>query len=217
MNVLHYDTETTGLPVPGVPSNDPRQPRIVTISAILDDEDGNEMTRYSAIIRPDGWEIDERLTGDDGRPTAFSIHGITNARAQAEGVPLQDALTSFMSMAAVADVLSAFNHFFDFKLVKIGCANIGDLGEEIRKILETKSAICTMESAANFLIGKNRISLKNAYFECFKEETQTDAHHNSERDVEASRRIFHHLKKAGGLLPPKPLERPTYDTPLEAA
>lgn len=209
---LHYDCETTGLPVSGVPSNDPRQPLMVTLSAILDAADGTIGREYSAIVRPDGY------TGTADMWNALDatkIHGITHERAMDEGVPMFEAMTAFLEMASAVDVLSSFNHFFDFKLLKISCAQIGDVGDSMRVLLETKSAICTMESAANFLIGKKRIKLKDAYFELFKEETQTGPHHLSIDDARASRRVYYELANRGGLLPAKPLTRKVYDTPYQ--
>ncbi len=218
MRVLHYDTETTGLPVSGYPSTDPRQPNIVSLSAVIDDEKGETRSVFSTLIKPDGWKIDERLTDDDGRKTAFAIHGITNAMALQFGVPIVEAIDMFARLAGTVDVLSAFNHHFDHKMIKVACARIKplDLGDSIRAFLSTKSSICTMESAANHLIGKKRISLKDAHFELFKRPAQTDRYHGSLADAYHHRDIFYELKKRGGLFEPKSMAERVYDTPPPA-
>lgn len=218
MNVLHYDTETTGLPVNGQPSDHPDQPRIVSISAILDDETGRTRSVFSTIIKPEGWTIDESKQTDSGRPTAFSIHGITNDVANRFGIPIAEAIKRFHQLIQPGTVISAFNHHFDFKLVKISCAQIDAMGgngagEALRTYFEEHvSHICTMREAAANLIGKQRISMKNAYFEMFKEEIQKGLH-GSLDDAYSTRRIFHELKRRGHAMEPVALTRPVYDTP----
>lgn len=217
---LHYDTETDGLNVQGVPSDDPRQPHLVSISTTLDDEDGNTLASYSTLIKPDGWKIDERLEMENpAKPgtmmkTAFSIHGITNERALAEGRDLDLAMNSVAELAERAGVLSAFNHFFDFKFLKISCAQMHDKseGERIREMLETKSAICTMDSARKYLKAGRFIKLSVAH-ERLLEMPFTKGHESME-DTQAHRRVFYHLLSVGGLEEPKPLTRKIYDKPL---
>lgn len=215
MRVLHFDTETTGLPVSGFPSTDPRQPNIVSISAVVDDEAGKMQSVFSTLIKPEGWKIDERPVGDDGNKTAFSVHGITNAVAMQYGMNMIDALDIFARLVRSVEIISAFNVFFDHKLVKIACARAtpSDFGDSVRSLIATKSSVCTMEGAAMGLSGKKRISLKNAHFELFKREAQTDRYHGSLADTYHHRDIYYELKRRGWLLAPKPLTERVYDTP----
>lgn len=216
---LHYDTETEGLNVQGVPSDDPRQPHLVSISAVLDDQHGNEIGKYSTLIKPDGWTIDERLEVENPEKpgtmikSAFSIHGITNARALAEGIDLDVAMREVAALTEKADILSAFNHFFDFKFLKISCAQMRDKaeGERIRVMLETKSAICTMDASRKELKAGRFIKLAVAHQQLLGE--TFDKGHESMADTQAHRRIFYHLKSMGVLGEPKPLTRKTYSTP----
>jgi DNA polymerase-3 subunit alpha len=214
--ILHKDFETTGIPVGGVPSNDPRHPWPVSLSAVLDDADGNIIGQMSVIIKADG-----RYKLEDF-PEAQKVHGITTEQAESEGVQLEDALDQFAALMEKATIISAFNRHFDEKLFKIGCARYrskegaGDVGEMLRQQMEAKQGCCTMEAAAQFLIGKKRISLKNAYFELFKEETQTGQFHGSLSDTMASRRIYWELVKRGAAMGVKSLARKEYDTPYQA-
>lgn len=214
--ILHIDTETTGLNLHGIPSDDVRQPHMVSLSCVLDDAAGKTQAILSTLIIPEGHVIDERMAGDDGGKTAFSIHGITNATAKRYGVPLHDVLADFGSMVRRADIISGFNIFFDFKMLKIGCARTGIHGEKLRELMESRTGLCTMETAAAHLIGKKRISLKNAYFEMFKEEIQTGLHGSFE-DVMASRRIYWELVRRGHPMEPKSLARKEYDAPMPVA
>jgi DNA polymerase III epsilon subunit-like protein len=78
-----FDTETTGFPLFKEPSDDPRQPHLVDIAALLHDELGNLVDSFEAIIRPDGWTIPDE---------AAAIHGITNEMAMDMGIPEAEAL-----------------------------------------------------------------------------------------------------------------------------
>lgn len=212
--ILHFDVETAGFPVPGVPADDPRHPSIVSLSAVLDDEKG-VLRRVMSVIVRQSVPIDERLVGDDGKTkTAFAIHGITNAVADKYGVPLSSALIEFADMAQCADAISAFNVHFDWKLIKIACARSGPMGEQMRAQMEAKQSICAMENAAGHLIGKKRISLKNAYFDMFKEEIQL-GYHGSLEDVMASRRVYSELVRRGHQMERNPLLK-EYATPYVA-
>lgn len=202
---LHCDTETTGIPLNGQPSDHPGHPHIVSLTGILDDSADKIIGKVSTLIQPEGYRTEDF-------PEAFKIHGITTERARDEGVPLVHAMDAFIELAQSAKTFVAYSAHFDFKLLKIACARL-PTGEAMRIKLETLQSICTMEAAAMHLIGKKRMKLKEAYWELFHEETQTEAHHGSEKDALASRRIFWELQKRGALPEAKSLERKIYDTP----
>jgi DNA polymerase-3 subunit alpha len=212
---LHIDCESTGLNVPGVPSEDPRQPHLASISAVLDDERGETQQILSVLVAPEG-----RYRLED-YPEAFKVHGITTAQAEKYGWRLPKVLYELDDMARNAEVISAYNIFFDFKLLKIACAkfsamdkNTSEYGVAIRDRLEAKSGICSMESAAQHLIGKKRISLANAHQDLFKSPARSGQYHGSMEDVMAHRRIFYELRARGVLLPATPLKR-EYATPYQ--
>ena len=213
MSILHYDTETTGLFLKGIPSDDPGQPKMLSLSAILDDDNGNTRGVMSMLVRPEGWKIDERMKGDDGKPTAFAINGISNAIANKYGRPLGQVMSEFALMAKYADVFCAFSHHFDFKFIKISCAQLGKPGDVLRKYFETKSAICTMESAAKHLNGPTQrfIKLQVAFNKLHGRDF--GGAHNSLADANASRMVYAKLKELKALPEPKSLEAREYDTP----
>lgn len=207
--LLTFDTETTGIPVNGVPSNDPRHPHLVSISAVLDNDQGDIRHVFSTLIKPRGYLL-------ESFPEAQKVHGITTEQAQRFGMELEDAIGHFENLMKMCAVISAFNIHFDLKLLKIACARhlLNDIGERIRQTMESKNGLCSMEAAANHLIGKKRISLKNAYFDIFKQEIQKGVHGSLE-DAMSARAIYYHLKGVNALPEPKPLTRKEYDTPYQ--
>lgn len=198
---LHYDTETDGLNISGQPSDHPDQPGTVSITAFLDDQEGNTIETLDTLIKPV-----RAIT-----PEVVAIHGITTERAEKEGITQIEALRKFAALARRAEVLVAFNHFFDWKMVKIMCARAGDEGEAIRQMLETKSAVCTMDAARKHLKAGRFIKLGVAYQGIMGEEHSRP--HESFADAAASRAIFYRLRGLEALPEQKPLTRKEYTTP----
>lgn len=109
--ILFYDTETTGLPNWGMPSEDPSQPYITQLAAELcDEETGETLAAMDMLIRPDGWEIPEELQ---------ALTGITMERALRDGQPGADVLQEFVRMWLNSDLRCAHNESFDMRLVRI--------------------------------------------------------------------------------------------------
>ncbi|MDZ4251091.1 MAG: 3'-5' exonuclease [Sulfuritalea sp.] len=109
MNIVVFDTETTGIPRWDLPADDPSQPHIVDIGGILCDETGKEIERFESIVKPDGWTV------GDG---AATVHGITTEIALAQGRPIIEVLDGFDALLARAGLLVAFNLRFDDKLLR---------------------------------------------------------------------------------------------------
>ncbi|RWY82369.1 3'-5' exonuclease, partial [Pseudomonas aeruginosa] len=78
-----FDFETTGIPEWKLPSEDPCQPHIVEVAALLCDAAGNTIDRFEAIVRPNGWEITPEMT---------AIHGISHEQAMDVGISEAEAL-----------------------------------------------------------------------------------------------------------------------------
>ena len=109
MSVLVFDTETTGLPDYKKAVNDPVQPYIVQLAAILTDDNGETVSEMNVIIKPDGWSV----------PTgAAAVHGIPTERAEQYGVPIMSALHLFKLMYDKADYLVAHNIDFDLRMLR---------------------------------------------------------------------------------------------------
>jgi DNA polymerase-3 subunit epsilon len=112
MKALFYDTETTGLPLFNEPSEDPRQPHIVQLAAILVDLDTRKIcSSIDLTVLHDGWQSE---------PKALEAHGITAEYANAHGVPEWLALGLFLELWTRAGVRIGHNEQFDARIVRIG-------------------------------------------------------------------------------------------------
>ena len=120
MKAIFFDTETTGLPLFSEPSEDPRQPHIVQLAALLVDLDTRKIiSSMDVIVRPNGWTIPAEVA---------AIHGITTEHASDVGVPEPLALTMFMELWNNANTRIAHNEQFDARIVRIALMRYEDPG-----------------------------------------------------------------------------------------
>ena len=133
--ILIFDTETTGLPRSwNAPLTDSDNwPRIVSIAWQLHTPDGRLLSRGNRIVRPDGFTIPFN---------AIKVHGITNERAAAEGLPLAEVLADFLEDSRRATYLRGHNVGFDISVVG---AELHRLGEDVTAftsvaVLDSKDA-----------------------------------------------------------------------------
>ncbi len=111
MIILGFDTETSDMPIWGMPSEDPDQPHIVQLAAVLADSSTREVIeKMDVIVRPDGWDIKQET---------IDKHGITMERAMAEGIPEAQALDAFNQMWLKCQLRTAFNTTFDNRIIRI--------------------------------------------------------------------------------------------------
>jgi len=139
MKLLIFDTETTGLPksreqaIKG-PNN---WPHLVSIAWVVIDTDDNYSTisSESHIVKPE-WEIPVDST---------AIHGISQARALTEGIPLSTIINKFL--AVEHHMMVAHNIDFDYNVLVN--AIMWDL--KLGTIPDFKRRFCTMEAMKNIM------------------------------------------------------------------
>lgn len=145
MKIMCYDSETTGLILYKEPSEDPRQPHIVELAALLFDDNTRELIdQMHAIVRPDGWIIPDDVA---------EIHGITIERAMDEGRPEAEVLAEFLALHARCSLRVAHNEDFDQRIVRIAIKRLGNgaTQEERDAIADAFKAApkyCTMKADA---------------------------------------------------------------------
>lgn len=193
--ILFFDTETTGLPNWHVPSDDPSQPYIVQLAAMLTDDEEEEQSTLNCLIYPDGWTVPDDVA---------EIHGITTERASAGGVPIDAAMTLFFSMVDRCSIVVAHGVSFDKRLVRIWQkrAKIGATGLDAWK---QHPSFCTMQKATPIcripptdrMMASGRKTFKTPTlgeaYEHFTGEKLEGAH-DALVDMRACARVYFHLK-----------------------
>lgn len=130
--ILFYDTETTGLPLFKEPSENPYQPHIVQLAAILvDDVSRKTISSINVIVKPDGWDIPNEVS---------AIHGITTEYAQEFGVNEGIALDMFLELWNKRTRI-AHNESFDARIIRI--AIMRHINQELADIWKDGKSECT--------------------------------------------------------------------------
>lgn len=191
-----FDTETTGFPLWKEPSEDPRQPHLVDIAALLYNEVGELIDSFEAIVRPHGWVIPDEVA---------AIHGITNEMAMDLGIPEQEALDGFMAIHERAELRIAHNCNFDDRILRIALMRYR--GEEAANAFRMGSSYCTANGAKPICQLPPTEAMKRSRFrDQFKTPTLAEAHqhllgeeligaHRARTDAEGCARIYFALQK----------------------
>ena len=190
-----FDTETTGLPLFRDPSDDPRQPHIVDICALLYTTQGELVDSFEAMVRPDGWEIPNEVA---------VIHGITNEIALEHGIPEAEAVTGFMNIWRQAGLRVAHNVSFDDRIMRIGLMRF--LGEEVANTFREGDKFCTCQATTNIVkcpptekmiaAGRGKQFKQPSVSEALKFFTgeDLDGAHRARPDAEACARVYFALQ-----------------------
>lgn len=188
---LFFDTETTGKANFKAPANHPSQPHIVQLAAMLTDDAGAECGSINAIIKPDGWIIPNE---------AAAIHGITNEKALAVGIPIISALSVFSNFLHIAGALIAHNIDFDALVLECSLMRLTNPGsQKCYDRLQEIDHFCTMKNTTQIC------QLPGNYGD-FKWPKLTEAHkhlfgtdvegaHDAMADVRACARIYFEITK----------------------
>ena len=184
---LFFDTETTGLPRDyEAPASDTLNwPRMVQLSWILTDSQGNVLSVHDCIVRPDGFEIPEQ---------AASIHGISTERAMREGAPLDSVLTVFLQTLDSAEYIVGHNISFDIHVVDSEFVRRG-----VDASLARMKAYCTMLAGTDYCKLPGNYGhykwpkLQELHKKLFG--TEFDDAHNSAADVDATCKCFWEMRR----------------------
>ena len=194
--ILFFDTETTGLPNYGLPTDHESQPHLVQLACLLTEHDGQERTAVSIVVDP-LVPIPE---------AASRVHGITDDVAERCGVPVRVAAALFAELLDRATVLVAHNIEFDAAVMRSALRREA-MSEKGFSFVE---AVCTMTAAAPIVSLPPTAKMVAAGFhkpkpprlaECcqhFFGEPLPGAH-DAMVDVRACARVFRHLKALGAV------------------
>lgn len=189
MEIVFFDTETTGLPrdYDAPSSNLDNWPRLVQLAWIVSDYNGNVISSESHIIIPNGFEIPLK---------SATIHGITTSIAKSKGEKLIDVIDKFLNVLQNATAIAGHNISFDQHIVE---AEIFRCGRP--NILKSIPAYCTMKLSANYcnILNSNKEvkwpTLQELFFKLYGK--KFEGAHNAMADIKATYRCFFTLVKLG--------------------
>lgn len=176
--ILINDNETTGFPRSGMNVQD--QARICQIALILCDGTGKTISKYSTLIKPDGWKISEG---------AFKVHGITDEQCEKYGLPIETAINVLNQFASKAQTFVAHGADFDKKMIDIEYAFYNALRPASQIPAPTKPWYCTMASNRHINEGKNPNLSKALRYFCARELPEGEAH-DALFDAQACKEIY---------------------------
>jgi DNA polymerase-3 subunit epsilon len=199
--ILFLDTETTGV--------NPKLDRLVQLAWIAATDTGDEVSRSSMIVRPDGFVIPQG---------AARVHGITTEMAIRSGIPLKQAIEQLTTAGKGVALLVAHNLTYDLGILKGEFHRAG-----LAYPFASTAGICTMKASTNFCrlpkaggnSGFKYPKLDELYRHLFGYDFLNA--HNAEADTDACMKCFFKLAEVGALnssLFPKP--RPSTDIALDS-
>lgn len=197
MNILVFDTETTGLADFRAPVDALSQPWPVQIAGILFDEKGKRRATLEIIVKPEC----------PISPDAEKVHGLTLDICEAVGYSALVGCNMFYRLLSKADMVVAHNFQFDRLIMRAAAHRSGFSTDDF---FAPKQQFCTMQQSkdicrlppsdkmlAKGMKGPKVPSLAEAYQHFFKRGF-SDAH-TALADAEACAEIFWELVNNHGI------------------
>lgn len=184
-NIIIFDTETTGLPNWKEPSGDDCQPHIVSLAALMVNEESKKIIQsIDLIVKPDGWTIPE---------DTIEIHGITNEHAAEVGIPEHIVLGIFLSMWQGRKRV-AYNTTFDNRIIRIATKRYSS--ESMIDAWKEDEYECAM-IASKKAMGVKSVKLIDAYKHFTGKELE--GAHNAMNDTKACMDVHFAIKEANSI------------------
>lgn len=193
MNILFFDTETTGLYSKGAhySTDFDTFPYIVQIAWQLVNKSNEILIKQDYIIKPDGYKIPDDAT---------AIHHITTEQALMQGMDITTVLRHFIMDCQTADKIVAHNIYFDTSIIKANILKLGIKLDDVNKALDKEKRVDTMNKTVKFVNARfddgrpgKWPKLEELYFKLFNKETE--GNHRSDVDVEILKECYFELKK----------------------
>ena len=185
---LFFDTETTGLPRNyNAPVTDLNNwPRLVQIAWILQDKNGNTLSKECYIIRPVNFTIPV---------DASRIHRITHDHALKNGYSVVDILAKFSKNIDQSEYLVAHNISYDKNIVGSEFLRNGMTNK-----IPTKKHLCTMTKSINYCAIRNAYGFKYPKLDELHRKLFTCGFanaHDSLADITATAKCFWEMRRIG--------------------
>lgn len=178
MKTITFDIETTGLPnrkgfdlyySPQEIYNYDSS-RIIQLAYLISDENGEVQKRVSKVVLPDNFLIENS-----------HIHGISQKRAESEGIGVKIILEQFGKDLEGCQRLVAHNILFDFNILLSECYRYGM--RSVIERLEKVEKYCTMTEGKRRMLSKKTPKLVELYAYYYPEE-KWEQIHDAMDDVE---------------------------------
>lgn len=189
MNILFFDTETTGLVDFKAPFDAEHQPSLIQLGAILSNENGVEYGSLDLLISTQVSIPEE----------ASNVHGITKELVDRFGIDLNQACVAFLALVRNADLLVCHNVSYDLVIMQKAFVD-ADMRDFLFNL--DKKNLCTMRKMTNICClpgtrGYKWPKLAEAYKFCFNKELENA--HSAIVDVRACKEIFFWMLSCGKL------------------
>ena len=190
MNILFFDTETSGFPSKKLPDGHPSQAWVVQIGMIL--------TSDQYIMNQDCFLIESM--GRKIHPGAEKVHQISTNMTDRFGIPETFLSLLFKKYLSKVDIIVAHNLAFDTRMMNLLLARNGF--EETQKELEEKIGYCTMKKSTDLCklpgkYGNKWPKLHELYSFLFNEELK--GAHDALIDIKAAMRCYFELINVRGI------------------
>lgn len=173
MNIVLFDTETTGLLQPEN-SDLTMQPKIIEFSGVRINEEFEILDELDILIDPD--EPISKLITD--------ITGITDGMVKDKGI-FNHHFLEISKLFAMADLSVAHNHGFDQGMLDVEFKRLELINPE------AKHQVCTVEATMGMT--GHRLTLKRLHWILLQKEFKP---HRAKEDVYALVRCFHNLTES---------------------
>jgi len=158
-----FDTETSGLPdrlgwdryFPPEETKHYDNSRLVQLGYIVIDDNNEEVKRFSAIVKPEGFRIENER-----------FHNISHAKACREGLEITEVLKAFYDDFKDCSLLIAHNISFDINIVQSEMYRSGLL--ETVTNFRAKNLYCTMNEGRRLLGLYKAPKLVELFYELYK-------------------------------------------------
>ena len=199
--ILFYDTETTGLPKYGQPSNPPDQPRVTQLAAELCIEaTGETIATMNHIIRPAGWTIPDDVA---------KLTGLTTELALIQGVAIETVMPEFIGLWQQSGLRAGHNEQFDTRMLRIELVRCPIYGAQLVAGVpfpdhwKAGATFCTQGASTKIVNAarpkgdkKKTASLAEAYMH-FTGKT-LDGAHDAMVDVQAAKAVYYGIRRHNG-------------------
>ena len=199
MNILIFDTETTGLPEKDATVfQHNKWPYIVQLSYVLYNLASNDF-KY----RNDYIKIDDNIVMNE---KSFEIHKLSKEFLNANGIPITDALKWFNHYLDSADIIVGHNLSFDKKIVLVECFRNKipqRFSYNINNTKHKKAEFCTMKNGKHIcnIVRYDKLnrrylktpSLKELFTHLFPDEILPNNLHNAFIDILITFRCYYKM------------------------